>query len=232
MKKKLKIQIIEDDKYISGFTAVSLKKEGHVVEIAKTASEGLFIFSGFQPDLILLDLGLPDEDGMKILNEVRKHSEVPIIIVSARDQEKEKIKALDSGADDYITKPFYMGELLARIRVIERKLEKTTSQDKTTIHHFDHLVVDEERRRVFNNSDEIHLTPIEYKLLLLLIHNRGKVLTHNYILHHVWGYENESDNKIVRVFMVNLRRKIEKDSSKPQLILTEVGVGYRFTDGV
>lgn len=230
MKQRLKILIIEDDKYISGFTAVSLRKEGHEVEIAESVSEGLFLFSGFQPNLILLDLGLPDEDGMTLLKEVRSHSQVPIIIVSARDQEKEKIRALDNGADDYITKPFYMGELLARIRVFERKLEKDNENEKNSIFQFNQLLVDEEKRRVFNGATEIHLTPIEYKLLLLLIHNRGKVLTHNYILRHVWGYENESDTKTVRVFMVNLRRKIENDSSKPQLILTEVGVGYRFTD--
>lgn len=229
MKQRLKILIIEDDKYISGFTAVSLKKEGHEVEIAETSSEGLFLFSGFQPNLILLDLGLPDEDGIQFLKTIRERSEVPVIIVSARDQEKEKIKALDSGADDYITKPFYMGELLARIRVFERKLEKDNN-GKNPIHQFDQLLVDEDKRRVFKDDKEIHLTPIEYKLLILLIHNRGKVLTHNYILRHVWGYENETDTKAVRVYMVNLRRKIEQDSSKPKLILTEVGVGYRFTD--
>ena len=138
--------------------------------------------------------------------------------------------ALDLGADDYITKPFSMNELLARVRVFERRLSKNQSNEQKSILQLDYLTIDMEKRRVFIDDNEVHLTPIEYKLLLLLVKNRGKVLTHNYILSSIWGYEGESDTTIVRVFMANLRRKIEKDNANPRFILTEVRVGYRFSD--
>ena len=229
MENKLKILVIEDDKYISNFIAVSLEKDAYRVLLAASASEGLFLFSSHHPDVILLDLGLPDQDGLEVVRELRLISDVPIIVVSARGQEKEKIEALYMGVNDYITKPFYMGELMARIRVVERNLEKTASQPMETRFTRDYLTVDFDKRRVFIDEQEIHLTPIEYKLLVLLITNRGKVLTHNFILRHVWGYDS-ADTKSVRVFMANLRRKIEKNTASPQYILTEVGVGYRFAD--
>lgn len=229
MDSKLKILVIEDDKYISNFIAVSLEKDAYKVLVAASAAEGLFLFASHHPDVILLDLGLPDRDGLEVIRELRQTSDVPILVVSARGQEKEKIEALDMGVNDYITKPFYMGELMARIRVVERILAKTASQPMETLFTRGYLTVDFEKRRVLIDEQEVHLTPIEYKLLVLLITNRGKVLTHNFILRHVWGYDS-ADTKSVRVFMANLRRKIEKNTASPQFILTEVGVGYRFAD--
>ncbi len=229
MDKKSTILIIEDDQYISNFIAVSLEKEKYRVVSGKSATEGLFLFSSHQPDIILLDLGLPDRDGLEVIGELRKKSEVPILVVSARGQEKEKIEALDMGVNDYITKPFHMGELMARIRVAERNLLKYAHEKYETAFSAGRLTVDYDKRRVMLSDQEIHLTPIEYKLLLLLINNRGKVLTHNYILKHVWGYES-TDTQNVRVYMANLRRKIEEKTASPRYILTEVGVGYRFSD--
>lgn len=230
MEHKQNILIIEDDKHISGFISVSLKRDNYNVLLAETASEGLFLFSSHQPDMVLLDLGLPDRDGLEIITELRNCSDIPILVVSARGQEKEKIAALDLGADDYITKPFHMGELMARIRVAERGAAKSIIKTSEPVYECDYLIVDYEKRRVFIDKAEIHLTPIEYKLLLLMISNRGKVLTHNYIMKHVWGYDECNDTKTVRVFMANLRRKIEKNTAKPRFILTDVGVGYRFAD--
>lgn len=226
---KTDILIVEDDKYISRFIDMSLKKDGYHVAFAKSASEGLFLFSSLHPDIVLLDLGLPDRDGLDLLGELRAFSQTPVLIVSARGQEKEKIAALDLGANDYITKPFHMGELLARIRVAERSLSATAARAAESVFTCDYLCVDFEKRKVFIDGNEIHLTPIEYKTLLLLIANRGKVLTHNFIISHIWGY-GEGDSKNVRVFMANLRRKIEKDTANPRFIRTEVGVGYRFTE--
>lgn len=227
---KMKILVIEDDKYISGFINVSLKNEGYQVLIADTGTQGLFLFTSHHPDLILLDLGLPDIDGLDIITELRMSTSTPIVVISARGQEREKIDALDRGADDYLTKPFYMGELLARIRVIERNLVNRSGESPSEVFTCDYLTVDYTRRRVLVDGSEVHLTPLEYKLLLLLIANQGKVLTHNYIVRHVWGYDEGGDAKTVRVFMANLRRKIERNSSDPHLILTEVGIGYRFAD--
>ncbi|KAF5038598.1 KDP operon transcriptional regulatory protein KdpE [anaerobic digester metagenome] len=229
MNDKRTILVIEDDKYISHFIDISLSKEGYNVLVAETATEGMFLHSSHRPDIILLDLGLPDGDGVDLLRELRAFSDTPVLIVSARGQEKEKIAALDIGANDYITKPFHMGELMARIRVAERSLQKTESNTGDTTFLCDWLMVDYEKRRVFVGGSEIHLTPTEYKTLLLLIANKGKVLTHNYIIRQIWGYEG-GDSKSVRVFMANLRRKLEKDTAHPRFILTEVGVGYRFAD--
>jgi two-component system KDP operon response regulator KdpE len=222
------ILIIEDDKYISRFIDISLKKENYRVEIASTADEGMFIFTSMHPDIILLDLGLPDRDGLEVLHDIRSTSDTPIIVVSARGQEYEKVTALDNGANDYLTKPFYMGELLARIRVIERAAQKIDQNGKEEKFSCEWLTVDYNMRRVLVDGNEIHLTPIEYKTLLLLISNRGKVLTHSYIIQQIWGVGG-ADSKSVRVFMANLRRKIEKDTEHPRFILTEIGVGYRFS---
>ncbi len=229
MSEKRTILIIEDDKYISHFIDISLSKENYAVLIAGTAAEGLFLFTSYRPDIVLLDLGLPDRDGVDLLRELRTFSDTPVLIVSARGQETEKIAALDLGANDYITKPFHMGELMARIRVVERLLQKNGSSAGESVFSCDWLTVDYEKRRVLVSGNEIHLTPTEYKTLLLLIANRGKVLTHNYIIRQIWGYEG-GDSKSVRVFMANLRRKLEKDTTHPRFILTEVGVGYRFAD--
>ena len=223
------ILVIEDDKYISHFIDISLSKGSYSVLTAETAAEGMFLFSSHRPDIVLLDLGLPDRDGVDLLRELRTFSDTPVLIVSARGQEKEKIAALDLGANDYITKPFHMGELMARIRVVERSLQKAVAEAGNTKFSCDWLMVDYEKRKVFVSDNEIHLTPTEYKTLLLLIANKGKVLTHNYIIRQIWGYEG-GDSKSVRVFMANLRRKLEMDTTHPRFILTEVGVGYRFAD--
>lgn len=223
----MRILILEDDTYISGFMAMSLKKAGYEVDLAQSAAEGLFLFSQQKPGLILLDLGLPDRDGGELIPLFRKEGSVPIIVVSARGQEKDKIAALDSGAEDYLTKPFSMGELLARIRVAQRRIEAGPGEPE--IFSLGGLEADFTRRKIAVNGETVHLTPMEFKLLQLLIENRGKVLTHNFIMKKVWGYA-ESDSKNVRVFMASLRRKIEPNSAKPRFILTEVGVGYRFTD--
>jgi len=230
MKEKTKILIIEDDHYISKFVDVSLTKQKYDVLIGKNATEGLFLFSSYAPNIVILDLGLPDRDGMELISEIRNLSDTPVIVVSARGLEKEKIVALDAGAFDYITKPFHMGELLARIRVAERIMLKIRlASPQELIYHCDWLLVDFEKRLVFVNDNEIHLTPYEYKLLCIMIANRGKVLTYNYIVKELWGYEHGATEN-VRVFMSHLRRKIEQDLSEPRFILTEVGVGYRWND--
>lgn len=226
----LNVLAIEDDKYISNFIAVSLKKEGYGVLIAQSAAEGLFLLSSNHPDIVLLDLGLPDKDGLEVIQEIRSFSQIPILVVSARGQEREKVEALDLGADDYITKPFHMGELLARIRVVKRKLHQNLISASVSSFCCDYLNVDYERRKVLVDGNEVHLTPMEYRLLLLLIANKGKVLTHNYIIKEIWRYEESGDTRAVRVFMANLRRKIEKNIAQPRFILTEIGVGYRFSD--
>ena len=161
---------------------------------------------------------------------MREVSEIPIIVVSARQEEKEKIEALDAGADDYVTKPFYMGELMARVRVGMRKLGNIRAGETDTVFVKEELLVDYGKRKVTVGGEEVHLTPIEYKILLLLIANQGKVLTHNYIIREIWGYSGEIDAGNLRVFMATLRRKIEKDPADPRFILTEIGVGYRFCE--
>lgn len=225
-----RILIIEDDKYILNFISLSLKTSGYNFQCASTGLEGLSLFYSNKPDIVLLDLGLPDSDGIEIIKSIREISECPIIVVSARGQEIDKISALDSGADDYVTKPFHMGELLARIRVVERKMNRDKVPVKDELFKCDYLTIYYEKRKVLVDDNEIHLTPIEYKLLTLMVANKGKVLTHNYILKEVWGYGENGDSKSIRVFMASLRRKIEKNTAKPRFILTEVGIGYRFAD--
>ncbi len=225
----LKILVIEDDKYIADFIALSLRRQHYACQTASSAAEGLFCYSGDRPDIVLLDLGLPDRDGLEVIREIRGIKDTPILIVSARGQEKDKIDALDAGADDYITKPFHMGELLARIRVAQRKLSRCDTPEDSVL-CLDGLKVDFLKRQVFTGQGEVHLTPLEYRLLLIMIRNRGKVLTHNYIAREVWGYTQTDSAQTIRVVMANLRRKIEQDSAKPRFILTEIGVGYRFSD--
>lgn len=225
-----KILIIEDDNKIINFMSMALKAKGYLIVTARNGNDGILFFCTENPDIILLDLGLPDMDGIEIINQVRNVSDIPIIIVSAREQESDKIAALDAGANDYLTKPFSMGELLARIRVMERLIERDISHTIENVYKFDYLTVDIEKHRVYADDIEVHLTPIEFKLLVLLITNRGKVITHSQISKEVWGYGETGDSKSIRVFMASLRRKIEKDSSNPRFILTEIGVGYRFAD--
>ncbi len=225
-----KILIIEDDNKIVNFMSMALKAKGYSIISARNGNDGILYFCTESPDIILLDLGLPDMDGVNIIKQVRNVSDIPIIIVSAREQDNDKIAALDVGANDYVTKPFSMGELLARIRVMERLIEREIAYLPESVYKFDYLTVDSEKHRVYVDDIEVHLTPIEFKLLLLLIAKRGKVITHSQISKEVWGYGESGDSKSIRVFMASLRRKIEKDSSKPRFILTEIGIGYRFSD--
>ena len=222
------ILIVEDDKTIQNFLKVTLKTQNYNYIIAETGLSGLSLFYANRPDLVLLDLGLPDIEGIEVLKQIRQNSSIPIIVVSARSSETEKVMALDYGSDDYVTKPFNAAELLARIRAALRHCLKEKVSEP--IFELDYLIVDFERRHVWVKDQEIHLTPIEYKMLVLLITNRGKVLTHHFIQENVWGYETTDDYQSLRVFMANIRRKIEIDSSSPHFIITEVGVGYRFVE--
>ena len=216
------ILIVEDDKTIQNFLKVTLKTQNYNYIIAETGLSGLSLFYANRPDLVLLDLGLPDIEGIEVLKQIRQNSSIPIIVVSARSSETEKVMALDYGSDDYVTKPFNAAELLARIRAALRHCLKEKVSEP--IFELDYLKVDFERRHVWVKDQEIHLTPIEYKMLVLLITNRGKVLTHHFIQENVWGYETTDDYQSLRVFMANIRRKIEIDSSSPHFIITEVGV--------
>ena len=215
------ILIVEDDKTIQNFLKVTLKTQNYNYIIAETGLSGLSLFYANRPDLVLLDLGLPDIEGIEVLKQIRQNSSIPIIVVSARSSETEKVMALEYGSDDYVTKPFNSAELLARIRAALRHCLKEKVSEP--IFELDYLKVDFERRHVWVKDQEIHLTPIEYKMLVLLITNRGKVLTHHFIQENVWGYETTDDYQSLRVFMANIRRKIEIDSSSPHFIITEVG---------
>ncbi|WMJ22992.1 response regulator transcription factor [Paludicola sp. MB14-C6] len=219
--------IIEDDKQIRSFIGFSLKTQNYEYMEASSGKEAFNIIKTNNLDVILLDLGLPDMDGLHIIKQVRQFSQIPIIVVSGRDQDKEKIDALDSGADDYITKPFSVNELLARIRVILRHSEKELNNNKM-LHKTGDLEINITNHTVFKNGIEIHLTPMEFEIIKVLVNNSGKVLTHSYILKQVWGSYLESDTQSLRVFMANIRRKIENDPTNPKYIMTEVGVGYRF----
>ena len=230
MEAGIHILLIEDDKKIVNFMSMALKAKGYRLSIANSGNAGILSFCTENPDIILLDLGLPDKDGIDMILEIRKVSAIPILVVSARESEKDKIAALDAGANDYITKPFAMGEFLARVRVMERFIHYDNPTQPQNIFHFDYLTIDSERRKIHVDEEEIHLTPIEYKLLMLLVENRGKVVTHSQISREVWGYQETGDPKSIRVFMAGLRRKIEKDTANPRFITTELGVGYRFTD--
>ena len=222
------ILVIEDDKTIQNFIRITLKTKGYRCDLADDGLTGISCFYANNPDLILLDLGLPDLDGMEVLDQIRQESDVPVIVVSARGMEQEKVGALDAGADDYITKPFNAGELLARIRVALHHRSSAPKQEP--VFELDTFKMDFEKRKVFVRGGEVHLTPIEYKMLTLLVNNSGKVLTHHFIQQEVWGYDTTDDYQSLRVFMANIRRKIEEDSTKPRFILTEVGVGYRFVE--
>jgi len=203
-----------------------------VVIEAGTGREGISLLGSHKPDVLLLDLGLPDMDGMAVIHEVREWSKIPIIILSARGQEKDKVAALDAGADDYLTKPFGIDELRARIRLALRHSNKIESGDRVgdTVLKLDDLTIDFVLRRIERAGEEIHLTNIEYKLLTLLAQHLGRVLTHSFIIKEVWGKYLVEEKHPIRVYMAALRRKIEPDPSRPRYILTEQGVGYRLKD--
>lgn len=222
--------IVEDDKQIRSFISFSLKSKQYRSVQATTGKEAINLIVAQNPQIMILDLGLPDMDGLDIIKQVRSFSDMPIIVVSARDQDSEKIEALDAGADDYLTKPFSINELLARLRVILRRMNKKEENRAEDIYRVGDLEVNLERHVVLLSESEIHFTPMEFDVLALLIRNAGKVLTHSYIIKEVWGSYLESDTQSLRVFMANIRRKLEKDPTKPRYIITEVGIGYRFAD--
>lgn len=222
--KGARILIVDDERQIRRLLKVALTGHGYEVLEAAGGQEGLQLAVAQRPDLIILDLGLPDTDGLEVLRQLREWSAVPVIILSVREQESDKIAALDSGADDYVTKPFGMGELLARIRVA---LRHRAGIENEPILKFDELVIDLARRRVTVKGEEVRLTPTEYELLKNLSLHAGKVLTHRHLLRVVWGPGSESDTHYLRVYIGQLRRKIESDPSRPRHIITEPGVGYR-----
>lgn len=221
-----RVLLIEDEQPIRRFLRAALGNEGYDVVEANNGEDGLRLAASHPPDLVLLDLGLPDIDGQQVLRRLREWLTAPVIILSARDQEQQKIAALDHGADDYVTKPFGTGELLARMRSALRHANRTES-DITEISVGD-LRIDLSARLVYRSGTEVHLTPLEYKLLVTLAKNSGKVLTHRFLLREVWGPHESQDTPYLRVFVASLRRKLEHDSARPRYILTEPCVGYRF----
>lgn len=227
MSQKIKVLIIEDDRTISSFIVTSLSGNGYSVIPAFSGNEGISLAGSACPDVILLDLGLPDMDGCEVLRTLREWKNVPILVISARSKEEDKVQALDFGADDYLTKPFGTAELMARIRTCMRRRQSILPN--RTYKAAD-LEINWDTRRVTLSGQEIHLTQIEYQLITLLAENSGKVLTYNYIMNSIWGPFLDSSNQILRVNMANIRRKIEKNPAQPQYIFTEVGVGYRMRE--
>ena len=231
MSHKALVLLVEDEKGIRNFISTVLDVNNYRVVEARDGKEALELFTSRCPDLILLDLGLPDMDGIEVLKTIRGWSGIPIIVVSARGHEREKVEALDLGADDYITKPFGTSELLARIRTAMRHQQVTVDVPERTIFSVGDLTIDFDKRLVTLNNNPVHFTPIEYKILEILTQYPGKVVTYDQIIKDIWGpYNNE--NQTLRVNMANIRRKIEKNPAEPKYILTEVGVGYRFVDEI
>lgn len=219
-----RILIVDDEPAIQRFLKTALSGEEFTLHQAETGHAALAAAVTTKPEVILLDLGLPDMDGCEVIKRIRQWSQVPIIVLSVRDREGDKVMALDAGADDYLTKPFGVGELLARIRVA---LRRTLQQTPGPVYLIDELEVDLARRRVLVGKEEVSLTPTEYDLLRLLVTHAGKVLTHRQILKEIWGAAYLEQPHVLRVNVSNLRHKLEKDASRPSYILTEVGVGYR-----
>ncbi len=221
------ILVIEDEPQIRRFLRATLAANGYRLVEATTAQEGLTEAATRQPDLVILDLGLPDLDGLEVTRRLREWTSMPIIVLSARGQESDKIAALDAGADDYVTKPFGVGELLARMRVALRHAMRTSQEPEPSVFTIGDLHVDMAQRRVFLDAQEVHLTPIEYRLLTTLIRHAGKVLTHRQLLNEVWGPGYAQATHYLRVYMGQLRHKLEANPARPRYFLTEPGVGYR-----
>jgi len=221
---------VEDDKKISNFMCFALESEGFCCIAAKTGQDALNKIVCEPIDIMLLDLGLPDFDGIDIIKKLREWSEMPIIVVSARDQDKEKANALDSGADDYLTKPFSATELMARVRVAVRHLHMQKNHVAQAVLSVGGLQIDFDKRLVYLDDAKLHVTPMEYDLLSLFFKNIGKVLTIKYIIKEIWGSAYGTDPQALRALMAGLRRKIEKIPATPRYIITEIGVGYRLVD--
>lgn len=232
MVQKLSVLIIEDEKSICDFIAKTLSSSDCKVASAGSGKEGLAILTSSLPDLVLLDLGLPDMDGIDIIKQTREWSSLPIIVISARAQEKEKVAALDAGADDYITKPFGTDELMARIRTAMRHSNKIMGDHVNSNRPYSAkgLTIDFGKRLVMVDGKEIHLTRVEYKIVSMLAQNSGKVITYSSLIEQVWGPYADDNNRILRVNMANIRRKLEKSPGEPEYIFTELGVGYRMIE--
>jgi two-component system KDP operon response regulator KdpE len=225
-----KILVVEDDSQIRNFIVFILEEEGFKVVSADTAQKAMSILVTDDIDILLLDMGLPDYDGMEVIKKLRQWSNIPIIVVSARDQDKEKADALDNGADDYLTKPFSKTELLARIRVAVRHLAQFARTNEEPVLSVGDLSIDLEKHIVLLEGKPIHVTNMEYNLLSLLFKNIGKVLTSQYIIKEIYGIAYGSDTQALRTLIASVRRKIEKTPAKPRYIKTEIGVGYRLSD--
>lgn len=232
MSKIATVLIIEDEKPIRQFIRVSLESQGYKCIEAENGELSVSLAASHQPQIIILDLGLPDIDGLEVIDRMKEWSKACIIVVSARGHDREKVAALDAGAEDYLTKPFSVPELLARIRVALRRKNKSfsTGEEPSDSFKIGELEITYSKRKVCVNEEEIHLTPFEYDIVVLLSKHAGKVLTHKFILENVWGIYSGKDTQSLRVFMANIRRKIEKNHIEPRYILTEVGVGYRMVD--
>ena len=226
---KPQILFVEDDTAVGNLIATTLETQNYQFHRAKNGAQAVMDALSYRPDVMLLDLGLPDIDGIEIIKKVRSWSNMPIIVVSARSDDRDKVAALDAGADDYLTKPFSVDELLARLRVALRRVryDAARSSEEARVYENGAIRIDYEAGCVWRDGEEIHLTPIEYKLLCLLAKNTGKVLTHKFITQSVWGSSWENDVVSLRVFMATLRRKLERGSDSPQYIQTHIGIGYR-----
>ena len=225
-----KLLIVEDERLISGVLSTILQAGNYQVLRAANGGEALLMAASHLPDLMLLDLGLPDMDGMQVLGKIREWSDMPVIVISARQEEADKVAALDAGANDYITKPFGNAELLARIRTALRIYDKQKgNKTENVVFTVGDLEINYPKRRVSVGSQHVHLTPIEYKIVVLLSKNAGRVLTHDTMIREVWG-PFASDSQVLRVNMANIRRKLEENPADPCYILTEVGVGYRMCE--
>ena len=224
------VLVIEDEQPVRRFLRAGLEGEGFRMLEAATAADGLRLAAHHGPDVVLLDLGLPDQDGLEVLQRLREWSQVPVIVLSARGAEAQKVAALDAGADDYLVKPFSVPELLARVRVSLRHAARVQSEADVSVFELGPLRVDLLRRRVTVDASEVHLTRIEYRMLMTLVRNAGKVVTHRQLLQAVWGPGNEEQTQYLRVHMTHLRRKLERDPLRPRFITTEPGVGYRLRD--
>ena len=222
-----RILIVEDEPEIRRFLRVSLEHHGFRLAEVTSVREAIAQAAMQPPDLMILDLGLPDGDGLEVIRNVRGWSPLPIIVLSARGQERDKVLALDAGADDYLTKPFGIEELLARLRVALRHAARGAAEDASPVFQIGELRIDQSTRRVTLRDGEVHLTPTEYKLLTLLVRHAGKVLTHRQLLKEVWGPGSTHETQYLRVFMAALRQKLEEKPAQPRYLLTELGVGYR-----
>jgi len=221
------ILLIEDEPQMRRFLRITLQSKGYRLVETETGGEGLLQAASRNPDVVLLDLGLPDMDGLEVTTRLREWTQTPIIIISAREQEMDKVKALDAGADDYLTKPFSASELLARIRVALRHALRQRSGRQEPVFSLYNLRVDLAQRQVFLDNKEVHLTPIEYKLLTTLIRHAGKVITHRQLLTEVWGAAHVNEVQYLRVYMTQLRHKLENDPARPRFLMNEPGIGYR-----